>query len=183
MKLMCGRYFKYIKDNQEKTVDIRPSEDTGVIVYRNGTFAYEVMLWGFIPPGKSGLIINARAESVLERPMFAESIRHRRCIIEAAGYYEWNRSRQKASFTSADEHKLYMAGCYRYDSGADRFVIITTAANESVAKVHDRMPLILSEEEAKAWLREDGAVEFLLHRKPDPLKKFMEYEQEELIFL
>ena len=180
---MCGRYFKYNRDFPEKTVDICPSEETGVILFRNNTFVYESMLWGFIPRGKGGLIINARAETALERPMFAESVRRRRCIIEAAGYYEWNKSRQKASFTSMNKQKLYMAGCYRHDSGAAHFVIITTAANESVTTVHDRMPLILTGEESKMWLREDGAVEFLLHREPGPLQKFMEYEQEELHFL
>ncbi len=180
---MCGRYFKYNKGDPNKLVDIRPSEQTQVILYKDGTFTYEPMFWGFIPRGKSGLIINARAESALERPMFAESIRCRRCIIEAAGYYEWNKSRQKASFTPMDQKKLYMAGCYRYDNDAYRFVIVTTAANASVAGVHDRMPLILSAEDAKMWLMEDGAVDFLLHRNPEPLNKYMEYEQEVLSFL
>lgn len=179
---MCGRYFIYEKMQPDRPRDIRPSEEAAVIVYRQGKFVYGRMRWGFIPHGGSGLVINARAESALERLMFSESIRHRRCVIEAGGYYEWNKSRQKATFSPEDAGKLYMAGCYRYDGGADRFVIVTTTANASVEKVHDRMPLILSESDARLWLSDDGAVEFILHSRPAPLKKYMEFEQEELHF-
>lgn len=179
---MCGRYFIYDKIQAGSLRDIRPSEAAAVIVYRQGKFVYEPMCWGFIPRSGSGLVINARAESALERPMFSESIRHRRCVIEAGGYYEWNKSRQKATFSPGDDGKLYMAGCYRYEGGTERFVIVTTAANASVEKVHDRMPLILSEPDARLWLSDDGAVEFILHSRPAPLKKYMEFEQEELQF-
>lgn len=179
---MCGRYFIYEKTQPARVRDIRPSETAAVIVYRHGKFVYETMGWGFIPRSGSGLVINARAESALERPMFSESIRHRRCIIEAGGYYEWNKCRQKATFSLEDAGKLYMAGCYRYDGDGDRFVIVTTAANASVEKVHDRMPLILSASDARLWLSDDGAVEFILHSRPVPLKKYMEFEQEELHF-
>lgn len=70
-----------------------------------------------------------------------------------------------------------MAGCYREYHGERHFVILTTEANESVACVHDRMPLILEPEEAEAWLADDQAVEFILHKIPPHLEREQEYEQ------
>lgn len=70
-----------------------------------------------------------------------------------------------------------MAGCYNWYEDQERFVIITTEANPSVAPVHNRMPLILEQEELKDWVLDDGAIEYLLHKTPVLLKPHAEYEQ------
>ena len=135
------------------------------------------MAWGFPRFDGKGLIINARAESVRERPAFRDSVEQRRCVIFARGFYEWNRSREKFSYEREDAPVLFMAGCFsRWEDGG-HFVIITTAANSSVALVHDRMPLILEPEEVKQWIQDAGAAWSLLKKTPVLLASGTEYEQ------
>ena len=137
----------------------------------------ERMAWGFPRFDGKGLIINARAESVRERPAFRDSVEQRRCVIFARGFYEWNRSREKFTYEREDAPVLFMAGCFsRWEDGG-HFVIITTAANSSVALVHDRMPLILEPEEVKQWIQDAGAAWSLLKKTPVLLAGGTEYEQ------
>ena len=137
----------------------------------------ERMAWGFPRFDGKGLIINARAESVRERPAFRDSVEQRRCVIFARGFYEWNRSREKFIYEREDAPVLFMAGCFsRWEDGG-HFVIITTAANSSVALVHDRMPLILEPEEVKQWIQDAGAAWSLLKKTPVLLASGTEYEQ------
>ena len=137
----------------------------------------ERMAWGFPRFDGKGLIINARAESVRERPAFRDSVEQRRCVIFARGFYEWNRSREKFSYEREDAPVLFMAGCFsRWEDGG-HFVIITTAANSSVALVHGRMPLILEPEEVKQWIQDAGAAWSLLKKTPVLLAGGTEYEQ------
>ena len=137
----------------------------------------ERMAWGFPRFDGKGLIINARAESERERPAFRDSVEQRRCVIFARGFYEWNRSREKFTYEREDAPVLFMAGCFsRWEDGG-HFVIITTAANPSVAPVHDRIPLILEPEEVKQWIQDAGAAWRLLKKTPVLLAGGTEYEQ------
>ena len=72
---------------------------------------------------------------------------------------------------------LFMAGCYNRYEDEERFVILTTEANSSVALIHNRMPLILEPEEVEDWVLDDRATEYLLHKTPGLLKAHAEYEQ------
>ena len=137
----------------------------------------ERMAWGFPRFDGKGLIINARAESVRERPAFRDSVEQRRCVIFARGFYEWNRSREKFTYEREDAPVLFMAGCFSRWGDGGHFVIITTAANSSVALVHDRMPLILEPEEVKQWIQDAGAAWSLLKKTPVLLASGTEYEQ------
>ena len=146
------------------------------------------------------LLINARAETAAEKPAFRESLRmpktapfaensraaksaaagipvSGRCAVPAAGFYEWNRSKEKAVFTHRESPVFYMAGLYRKFDGEDRFVVLTTQANVSVAPVHERMPLLLTREEMEAWICDGGRTGELLEKTPGPLKREQEYEQ------
>ena len=96
---------------------------------------------------KKGLLINARCEGIREKNTFGDSVRRRRCVIPASGYYEWDSRKNKVAFNRIDKKPIYMAGVYNLVDNAERFVVITTEANESVRNVHDRMPLILEENE------------------------------------
>ena len=135
------------------------------------------MFWGFPGYYKKGLLINARGETILERKTFRDSVLHRRCIIPAGHFYEWDSDKNKAAFLRKDGTVLYMAGCYRRFENEDCFVIITTQANDSVSRVHDRMPLILEKDELKAWLYDDHFLNFALNKTPVELEKCQEYEQ------
>ena len=138
------------------------------------------MKWGFPQYQKKGLVINARAETVLERNMFRESVRRRRCIIPAGQYYEWDAQKNKVTFSGQDQPVLYLAGFFDRFQDGDHFVILTTAANASVSPVHDRMPLILEKEELESWIYDDAFLEFALRKVPAKLQKSQEYEQQTL---
>lgn len=175
--------------------DIHPTEMAPVLIAENGDIGCKIQKWGFpgyAPRGKNGgvqvgadrksessgqVIFNARSESALSKRSFGEGIRHRRVVIPAAGFYEWNPRKEKNTFFRKDAPVLYMAGCYnRYEDG-DRFVILTTAANPSMAPVHDRMPLILEKREVEDWLFDDGRTEQLLKKVPCLLERRTAYEQ------
>lgn len=170
---MCGRF--YTDDG-----DVYPSQAAAVLTGRPEGLRAEQMNWGFPRYESKGLMINARAETVLERKMFRDSVLHRRCIIPAKHFYEWDSYKNKVTFWREDKPILYMAGFYNRFQGEDRFIIITTQANASVQQVHDRMPLILEEQELQAWIYEDSFLDFALHRVPVQLMKYQEYEQQSL---
>lgn len=158
-------------------------EIQGQSAFRNGSLRSESpmqiarMQWGFPGFDKKGLMINARAESVLEKQTFRESVLHRRCVIPAKGFYEWNARKEKFRFRRKDMPVLFMAGCYRQYEGENRFVILTTQANASVSMVHERMPLILEKQEVEDWILDDQSVGFLLHKTPVLLERQTDYEQ------
>lgn len=189
---MCGRYYvddetareieKLVRDLDrklqiERTGDVFPAQNATIIKGQEHHLAAEQMRWGFPGFEKGKLLINARAESALERPTFRESVQDRRCIIPARGFYEWNKSKEKFTFERKETPVLFMAGCYNRYEGQERFVILTTDANSSVAPVHNRMPLILEPEEVEDWVLDDRATEYLLHKTPGLLKAHAEYEQ------
>lgn len=145
--------------------------------------AAEKMRWGFLKQQEKGLFINARAENVLERPTFCDSVRYRRCVIPAAGFYEWDRQKEIASFSRPDSHILYMAGIYKRFEDENRFVILTTDANDSVSPVHDRMPLILEESELAKWTAADREFEDMLCMRQVGLCRKQEYEQQRMEFV
>jgi putative SOS response-associated peptidase YedK len=145
----------------EARYNIAPSQDVLAIGDFGKGFEARMLKWGLIPSwstdGKG--FINARAETLEERPSFNESFRLRRCLIPADGFYEWKRTgREKRPyyFQSRDENPLCFAGIW--DSWSNRgeliitCAIITTPANELVGELHDRMPAILSSDDQDAWL-------------------------------
>ncbi|HJD33993.1 MAG TPA: SOS response-associated peptidase [Candidatus Mediterraneibacter tabaqchaliae] len=159
------------------TAAVFPSQKAAVIMGRERHLEAEQMLWGFPRFDGRGLLINARAETAAERRTFRESILHRRCVIPAKGFWEWNKSKEKFSFERPDAQVMFMAGCYDCFDGQERFVILTTEANPSVKPVHDRMPLILERNELEDWVTDDGATEHFLHKTPVLLEREAEYEQ------
>ena len=112
----------------------------------------EILKWGFPGFDKGKLLINARAESVKTKSTFADSFVSRRCVLPAAGFYEWDRKKEKVTFRLGDKPILYLAGIYRPYGAEKRFVVLTREANDSMRPVHDRMPLILSKEEVRPWV-------------------------------
>ena len=139
--------------------------------------AAKVLQWGFPGFDKGKLLINARAESVKDRPTFSRSFEQGRCVLPAAGFYEWDRSKEKVTFTVPDRPILYLAGIWRPYGPEKRFVILTREANASMAPVHDRMPLILTREEVAPWVSERAEAERLLVKELPMLKAERPYEQ------
>ena len=198
---MCGRF--YIDDDTareiEKTIrmvddklkkerlsrDINPTESAPVIIYQQNHLLAADKKWGFPGFDSGKVIFNARSETVLEKKMFRESVLRRRAVIPASGFYEWNRQKEKVTFTSAltEQPILYMAGFYNRYEDTDRFVILTTVANDSIADVHERMPLLLRQQEVEEWLSDEHMLESFLNSTPHGLKRKMEYQQQSLFFL
>ena len=98
-------------------------------------------------------------------------------MVPAAWFYEWNRKKEKNIFYRQGQPALYMAGLYDRYQAEERFVILTTAANDSMRPVHDRMPLLLERDEIRGWLQEAPLVEMFLHKVPPLLERRTEYEQ------
>ena len=89
-----------------------PSQKAMVIMGKERHLEAEQMIWGFPRFDGKGLLINARAETAVERRTFRESVLHRRCVIPAKGFWEWNKSKEKFSFERQDSSVMFMAGCY-----------------------------------------------------------------------
>lgn len=197
---MCGRYYvddetaaeieKLLRQMDERkrkeslqavsriaSGDIYQGKAAPVLSGQDGSVCCKWQYWGF--PGFEGkkLVFNARCESVLEKPMFRDSILHRRIVIPASWFYEWNSRKEKNTFCRSDLPILFMAGfCRRYEDG-EHFVILTTAANASMEPVHDRMPLILERQEITEWMFHDAKAEGILHKTPCLLERKTDYEQ------
>ncbi len=138
-----------------------------------------LMRWGFPRYQGSGVVINARSETVTEKPMFRSAFAVRRCVVPSTGFYEWRHEAGRATgerllFRLPDTPMLYMAGLFGLfpdvsGSGPDRqasvfpgFVILTTQANASVSPVHDRMPLVLAGDELESWVGDPAAARALV---------------------
>lgn len=143
------------------TGEIRPSNLAPVLRDDDGKVRLDAMNWGFPRWNKpSGLIINARSETVLEKPFFSDSFQNRRVIVPSSGFFEWDHRkpvRRDAYFFSMPGQVLYMAGLYnrftlKDGRQADCFVILTMPSIEPVAIIHDRMPVILSKAAIRSYL-------------------------------
>jgi putative SOS response-associated peptidase YedK len=147
------------------------------------------MSWGLVPSWSEGprsgpRPINARAETLLERPVFAEALARRRCLVPADGFYEWRELPQGAKqpyfITARDGTPLAIAGLWdRWRSpdgeGIVSVALVTTSANAVVADLHDRMPAILPPSAWEAWLGpatvDPAALQELLRPAPPELLK------------
>ena len=151
---------------QESGQDVFPSESSLVIHTGDRKLLAGEMLWGFSNPYRKGLIINARAETVREKNLFADSIMNRRCLIPASGFYEWDPYKARFRFSHPDDELLLLAGIYHEEHGAPapHYTILTTQANESMIPVHDRMPVIISRDEIHSWLNDNEKLSDFLER-------------------
>ena len=137
----------------------------------------EILKWGFPGFDKGKLLINARAESVKTKSTFADSFASRRCVLPAAGFYEWDRKKEKVTFRLGDKPILYLAGIYRPYGAEKRFVVLTREANDSMRPVHDRMLLILTKEEVRPWVGNMEEAGGILTKELPQLAAERPYEQ------
>lgn len=164
---MCGRFYvddemlneihkicKKIDGNYHNRGDVKPSDKALIIKAestKNELFA-NTGIWGY--KGKDGkqLLINARAESIQEKPTFRNDFANHRCVIPVSAFYEWNKEREQFKCEPTENIKiLYLAGIYTRNE-EERFTIITTATSQTMKEIHDRMPVIIPEVEIKGWL-------------------------------
>ncbi len=129
--------------------EVFPSDGAPVLVLREGKVVPAVMGWGFPGMQAGQNVINARAETAEERPMFRDGVAARRCVVPATGFYEWDADKRRYLFRMPARTELYMAALYGVFGGEARYCILTTQANASVAPVHHRMPLVLRAQEVR----------------------------------
>lgn len=155
-------------DNYLPSYNIAPTQNSPILIY-NGKRIVKPMRWGLIPSWakdeKFGTrMINARLETLMEKPSYHNLVSSKRCIVITDGYYEWkNDGVQKTPyyFKSPDEKLLPMAGLYDVWKHPDGYLIptytvITKTAQDDIASIHNRMPVILPQEHLDKWLRTDN---------------------------
>jgi putative SOS response-associated peptidase YedK len=144
---------------------VAPGQPIGIVRLEHGRPTFALVRWGLIPswtkelkPGKP--LINARAETVNEKASFRNAMRRRRCLIPADGFYEWQGTpgRKQAYHIHRPDHGLFaFAGLWETwmspdGSEIDSAAIITTAANATVGRIHDRMPVVIAPDHYAGWL-------------------------------
>ncbi len=151
--------------------NIAPSQPVHIVrLDLKGRRELTLVRWGLIPswvkdPREFSTLINARSETAAEKPSFRAAMRHRRCLVPTDGFYEWTgRCRRQGSASDPPRAGrrpggtlMAMAGLFEHWLGADgsefeSMAILTTAANATMAAIHDRMPVILPPEQFEIWL-------------------------------
>jgi len=195
---MCGRFAFYSPAEATAalfgvhgSVDIKPRYNIAptqdIAAIRNDDKQHRelvVLRWGLVPfwakdPSIGNRMINARAETVAEKPAYRAAYRHRRCAVLADGFYEWRKEAAGKTpyfITTAGGEPFAFAGLWENwrrkdsDESLQTVTLITTAANEYLSSLHHRMPVILRPDLAGTWLAGgDGALETLVKDCP-PLK-------------
>lgn len=184
---MCGRYTlrkglnnvaeklgHYLLDAPQSNsgiaarYNIAPTQENLVLrkSFENpGQLQAAYLRWGLVPswsktPHTQSPMINARSETVAEKPSFRAAYQRRRCLVPADGFYEWKKAKgvnQPYFFSLADDSVFLMAGIWEtwvgeHNQYFDSYTILTTHSNSLMAKYHDRMPVILSGEKLEQWL-------------------------------
>lgn len=177
---MCGFYtgaslaqiksaFKidqFLIQNLRADLNYTPGKEVPVLTKLNGASVLQSMRFGLIPdwaedPSIGQRMFNARAETLSEKPSFRSAYKSRRCLIPAAGFYEWAKQDQKRQpyyFTLKDRAVFAMAGLFNSwkDPEGDlisSYTIITTEPNQLIQPVHNRMPVILTKPMEDLWLK------------------------------
>lgn len=177
---MCGRFASFLSPellaasfdvqmptSVEPRYNIAPTQQVAVVrCQEDGRNSLDQLQWGLVPPwaedaGIGSRLINARCETVHEKPAFRHAIKYRRCIIPASGFYEWkliDKRKQPYYVYAADDAPLGLAGLWERWNAPDgtvleSFCILTASANKLMETIHDCMPVILNPDTYSLWLR------------------------------
>lgn len=195
---MCGRFSITLPtDAMAQLFDAQPDNDLPDVPNYNvcptnnihvitggdaGQRRLTSMRWGFLPhwykkTNDGPLLINARAETIAEKPAFREAVRQRRALVVTTGFYEWTKTEDGARdpwfMTSSGGGACVMAAVWQNWTGPDgealrSVALVTTAANQTMARIHHRMPVILEPEDWPLWLGEAGhGAATLMRAAPD----------------
>ncbi len=188
---MCGRFsfvadkekvkkaFKKVKieNDLQTNYNIAPTQQAYLVTNQEPE-TLQLMGWGLVPNWSKdginkGMLINARMETILEKPSFRAAFMHQRCLIPADSFYEWcNSGGRKVPFRIMDTEGelLVFAGIHSlWKTLRKTFSIITTEPNAEMAQIHTRMPVILkTEEEHAAWLSNETPLDTLLYMCQKP---------------
>ncbi|MFW5913608.1 MAG: SOS response-associated peptidase [Bacillota bacterium] len=162
--------------------NIAPGQDALALIHDGDSYRLGTLHWGIPLKKRSGTpntLVNARSETIHEKPLFKDAFLKRRCLILADGYYEWKihaKGKTPMRIQPKKRDLFAMAGIYEPFNEKDgstsyRFAIVTKEADETVASIHDRMPLILPKDQEEAWVHpkhhgQTETLKALLHDHP-----------------
>ena len=171
---MC-KFGVTILQNLRPRWNLAPSQQA-LIISRNGLQNEAMMVqWGMPPASaKHSFLINARSETVQEKPTFREAFHHRRCLVVASGWYEWSAPKTPWHIQLFDGGVMAFGGLLYGQADQQRFVIVTTAADAGLADIHHRTPLTLAPEDYDVWMAGDAETASCLLR-PAPAHWFNWY--------
>ncbi|EAU43888.1 SOS response-associated peptidase [Salipiger bermudensis] len=204
---MCGRYaitlakeamaqiFEAVPGNDLPEVpnfNVCPTNAVHTVRSSDGTRSLSAMRWGFIPhwyktPGDGPLLINARAETIAEKPAFRAACRERRCLIPASGFYEWTKGEDDTRLPwyiqPAEGDMLAFAGIWQdWERDGEMLrtcAIVTTAAAGEMTQIHHRVPVILAAPDWALWLGEGGrGAATLMQPAPEGKLRFHRVDRE-----
>ncbi len=189
---MCGRFFVAVDDPElrallreleaenkgknaglppVKTGEVFPTDYAAVVTALPSQPRVVQMRWGFTKFDGKGVLINARSETVLEKPTFRGPAAHSRCLIPASYYLEWmgvpgQKKKIRHIMRDTQSTTMYLAGVFRQEAGepTPRFVILTKEATGQIQRIHHRMPVILDQRGQRAWLSPEGDVNEAIRR-------------------
>lgn len=156
-------------EKQPRRFNVAPTDVMPVVRVIDGRRWLMPARWGLVPFWAHDLkigstMINARSETLFEKPAFRESLQKRRCLVVVDGFYEWQQrgGRRVPQLIAFDDGRSFtLAGLWarwRGEPGeVETFTIVTTAANEALRAVHDRMPVLVDERDREEWLDPDNA--------------------------
>jgi len=174
---VCGRFyideetFELIKkefdedcDMEYQADDYYPTQKIPVIIFQDHCLKLVMKKWGYSLNNSHQKVINAKCETIFQKNLFKKDIYLHRCIVIAKGFYEWDHLKHKLAFENKKHKQIYMAGIYHQNE----VVILTTSANQTMAPIHSRMPLLLRESDINGWLCHDQyAFELLKQHNED----------------
>ncbi|HIF51743.1 MAG TPA: SOS response-associated peptidase [Thiotrichaceae bacterium] len=147
--------------NSKTSYNITPSQNCTVVRLKKNESELANLSWGLVPSWAKSDVkikpINAKAETIKEKPYFRSAYKKQRCIIPASGFYEWKGSKgnkQPYCIYPLNDPCFGFAGLWEKRNELETFTIITTAANELMSEVHHRMPVILDSKDYDTWLKD-----------------------------
>ena len=178
---MCGRFSNSTSSDDVKAVfklsfpssggsrghnnrpqwNIAPSMMVDTVVNFGQRRHLTAMTWGIATPQNTRPLINARSETMFEKPTFRQSARMRRCLVIASGWFEWAAPKKPYFIRRADDAPMGMAGLYWDDAidGGRHCVIVTTAADRELSAIHHRAPMVLDPQHFGDWLNPETSLD------------------------
>ena len=203
---MCGRYavtsapeairtlFAFAEQpNFPPRYNVAPTQPIAIIRLVNGKREFALVRWGLLPswvkdPKNFSLLINARGESVMDKPAFKAAMKYRRCLVPADGFYDWKATgtrRQPYYVRAKSGQPLAFAGLWETWTGPngeelETVAIVTTRANGTLAGIHDRMPVIVPPDDFDLWLNcaavdAETAATLIVPAPDDLLEAYVKY--------
>ena len=166
---MCGRftlssnledlkneYSNNLSGNFPAKYNISPGQTSAVIFFTRNQYKLLNIEWGFKTFRNGNLIINARSETLNKKRSFQKLVKFQRCLVPANSWFEWSEPKKPYLIKNKKNKIISFAGLYKIEEdGEKKFIIITSEANGSLRKIHNRTPLVVKQKDFVNWLGDD----------------------------